>query len=412
MNNMQQSRRQALRMLGAGTLAASPMVSVRAQARDEVVLASVMPLSGFLAQVGEELNRGVELAVEAINAKGLQVGNRNYQIKLRTFDDRSDAVTEARLAERAATSEKANFLIAGAGGVLAKAVIPVAQRMRIPVMAQWSNLDGVFEAQQGAPFLFGGMPPYSRAYDSIWEMVARLDKPRVRTVAMISSRDELGVFFSKKLPDQLARAGLQHVHSELFPPGTQDYGSVIERCAQHKPDILLLNCYTPQIIGIFKHMQAVKYFPPSVIFQGPTRLVEALGSDTHGAFVPSFWAEGGTTYKDPYIGTSADFTKAYRAKFKNSPPDFIAARGAANVITYALVAGKANTVTDQQALLNGFRSFDGETFFSPVKFDAAGLNVKGEVFASQFQGGALQLVHPDAVRQAAPVHPFPLWKPS
>lgn len=412
MTYTQPGRRRVLQVLGAGALASAPIVSIRAQARDEVVLASVMPLSGFLAQVGEELNRGVQIAVDAINAKGLQVGGRTYQVRLRTFDDRSDAVTEARLVERAATAENAHFLIAGAGGVLAKAVIPVAQRMRLPVIAQWSNLDGVFEAQRGAPFLFGGMPPYSRAYDRIWELATRLEAPKVRTVAMISTRDELGVYFSKRLPNALRAAGLQHVHDELFPPGTQDFGSVIERCAQHKPDILLLNCYTPQIIAVFKHMQSIRYYPPVVIFQGPTRLYEALGPDMNGALVPSFWSEDGTRCKDPYIGTSADFTAAYRARFKNAPPDFVAARGAANVVTHALVAAQAGTVTDRQALLNGLRNFDGETFFSPVKFDATGLNAKGEVFASQFQKGAMQLVYPEPLRQASPLHPFPLSRQS
>lgn len=405
-------RRRVLKMLGAGAaLAAAPMAATRAQgAADTVILASVLPLSGPFAQYGKELARGVAMAADAVNAKGLQIGGRRARLEVRTFDDKTDATTAARLVERAVTAEKAHFVVAGAGSVIAKSIIPVAQRMRTPVVAQWAQLNGVFEGQRGNPFLFGGMAPFSRTYDRTWEAISRLDKPKPQTVAMITPQDELGVFVNRELPGALARHGLKHAHTELFPPGTHDFATVVERCAQQKPDVLLINCYTPQIIGVFKQMQAVKYFPPVVVVQAPTRLAESLGGDINGTFVPSFWAPAGTLTRDAYIGTSADFARTYQARYKEVAPDFVAACGASNVVLCAQVAAKAGSVTDPQALLKTFRGFDGETFFTQVKFDELGLNAKADVYAAQFHDGLPKVVSPEALKEAPIIHPFPLWK--
>lgn len=403
-------RRRALKLLGAGALSASPLLSLRAQSAERLVVSSILPLSGPFAQYGKELARGVDLAVEAVNAQGLRVGDRTYRIEVRTFDDKTDATTAARLVERAATVEQSNFVLAGAGSVIAKSIIPMAQRMRIPVVAQWATLNGVYEGQKGNPFFFGGMAPFSKSYDLIWSTLAQLNAPKPQTVTMISPQDELGVFVNRELPGALQKAGLKHLHTEFFPPGSHDFATVVERCAQRKPDVLLLNCYTPQIIGVFKQMQAVKYFPPVVVVQAPTRLAESLGGDINGAFVPSLWAPSGTLTKDTYIGTSSDFAKAYQARYKEVPPDFVAACGASNVILCALVAAKAGTVTDQQALLRTFRAFDGETFFAPVKFDELGLNNKADVYAAQLHGGLPKLVSPVALKEVDAVHPFPLSK--
>lgn len=402
-------RRNVIRMLGAGAAAAIPFVSARAQTA-EITIASIAPLTGGFAQYGRELARGTELGVEALNKKGVTVGGRTYKVNLKSYDDKTDPTTVARLTERAATVDGANFIIAGTGSGNAKSVMPVAQRLRVPVLAQWATVDTVYEAQRGNPYLFSNLTPFSRAYDRLWEELPRLQNPRVQTVVMVSPNDELGNLMARLLPGQLQKAGLKHVHTELFPPTSQDMSATVERCVQHKPDIFLINCYTPQIIALFKQMQAVRFFPPVIIAEAPTRLAEALGNDINGVYAPSFWASSISETKDAYVGNNSDFVNAYRAKYKESPPDFVAAAGAANAIVCAMVAAKAGTITDQQALLNAFRTFNGETFFGSLQFGSDGMNSKGAAYADQFQNKQLKLVFPSARKEAAPIHPYPNWK--
>jgi len=412
MKSLKNERRDAVKMLGAGVVAASGVLPARRAVAQAPVLtvASILPLSGGFAQYGQELARGVDLAVEAINKKGVKVGNTVYQLKLNTYDDKTDATTTARLTERAMTADNADIAIAGCGSVMAKSVIPVAQRLRMPVLAQWAQVDGVFAGQKGNPYFFGTMPPFSKMYDNIWPQVAKFNSPKVQTVVMVTPNDELGVFMARDLPAKLAQAGLKHLHTEMLPPTSQDFSATLERCSRHNPDIFLINCYTPQIIAVFKQMQAVKFFPPTVIVEAPSRLFESIGPGINGAFVPSFWAPHLVGTRDEYVGTSTDFAAAYQAKFKEAPPDFVAACGAANLVVYAQAIARTGNVKDKNALLNTLRKFDGETFFSATRYGDDGLNLKAPIFGAQFQDGKVKLVYPENVREQPPVHPYPGWK--
>jgi branched-chain amino acid transport system substrate-binding protein len=406
-------RRDAMKMLGAGAVAASGLLSAKsllAQGNNNVLkVASVLSMSGMYAQYGLELTRGIQIAVDAVNSKGVRVSDKTYSIKVETFDDKSDSTTSARLVERA-SGEGANIVIAGVGSLIGKAIIPIAQRTRIPVIAQWAHLDSVFAGQKGNPYYFSAMPPFSGSYDSTWEQIPKLDAPKVRKVVMLSSNDEFGAFMSKVLPDSLKRHGLELAHIELFPPGSQDFGATLERCARHNPDIFLIHCYSPQIISVFKQMQAVKFFAPAIVVQAPTHLVEAIGKPIDGVYAPAFWSPGVNATKDEFIGTSADFARLYKAKYNVEPPDFVAACGANNVIVYAQALARTKSVTDTNGLLASLRSLQGETFYSAVKFNEAGLNIGSKAYSAQFQQGKLVLVAPANVRQAAPVHPYPGWK--
>ena len=411
MEDFKLNRRKVMKAMGAGAVAATGLVpakSVFAQSGDVLKLSSVLSTSGFYAQYGLELTRGLEVAVEAVNKKGVKVGNKTYTIKYEVVDDKSDASTSARLVERA-IGDGANFVIAGVGSLIGKAIIPVAQRSRVPVMAQWAQLDNVFVTQKGNPYFFSTMPPFSGSYDSTIELVSKLDNPKLKKVVMISPNDELGKLVAQVMPEKLKAQGMELAHVEFFPPATKDFGASLERCAREKPDVFLINCYTPQIMAVFKQMQSVKFLPAAIIVEAPTHLVEGLGKPIDGVYAPSFWSADVNATRDEYIGNSKDFARLYQEKFKVAPPDFVAACGANNVITYAKAVAAAGKHNDNAALLNALRKMEGETFFSPIKFNDFGMNVRTSAYTGQFQQGKLVLVAPQNIRQSPAVHPYPGW---
>src|SRR5690606_35233954 len=97
----------------------------------------------------------------------------------------------------------------------------------------------------------------------------------------------------------------------------------------------------------------------------------------------------------------------YKAKFNADPPDFVAACGANNIMLYAQAVAQTKSPTDTAGLLSALRKFEGQTFFSPIKFDESGMNIRAVAHLGQFQNGKLLLVAPDKVRQAPPIHPYP-----
>lgn len=391
-------------------LLAAPTVVAQARAKT-LKLATVTSLSGGMARYGQEVDRGVAIALEAINSKGLRIGDSDYTIQNQNYDDKTAASTSAELVERVASGGEAQMVIAGIGSVIVKSSIPVAQRLRFPMMALWGLVDGVFASQKGNPYLYGALAPFSRYYDDILLMASKVDNPKVRKAVMIAPNDELGVFTAKEyLPASAKAAGIELAPTEMFPPKSQDYSTILERARRANADALIINCYTPDIIAFLKEMQAVRYAPPMIIVQNTGTLAEGLGAAANGIVGPSYWDASLAVTKDGYIGTSRDFTAIYKSKYGQEPTDYVAALGAHNVIVYTEVLKKAGTVSAHPAINNAFKAFDGETFFSTVKFDANGLNSRGAIYAAQIQDGTLKLVYPENLRAAPVIHPYPGWK--
>ncbi len=406
------SRRQALR--GGGLAAAgfaalqAPFIARRAWAAETLSISVVNSLSGRFARYGEELKRGVDLAVAVANESGFEIAGAPVQIELTEYDDKTDAATAARLVERAMTENPSSIVIAGVGSVNVKTVIPVAQRLRMPMIAFWAQVDGVFAGQKGDPYVFGPMPPFSLYYTNILELASTLQDPTVRKVAVITPQDELGVFtVNDYLPSDVAKAGLDLVAAEFFTPGSQEFASALDRVRRAEPDILIINCYTPDIISIYKEMQATDYFPPMVVVEAPTSLADALGEDINGVFAPTFWDPTLDATSDAIIGTSADFAARYEQTYGSVPPDFVAANGANTIVTALLAAAAAGGTADPERLRQAFRDMDTETFFSTLRFGDDGLNQGGTVYPSQFQGGVPRLVYPPDLATAEVIHPLP-----
>jgi branched-chain amino acid transport system substrate-binding protein len=398
--------------LAGTTLLGAPSVWGQNQS-GKIKLVSVNSLSGGFARYGQELDRGIDIALERVNANGVKIGDRTYTIQKETVDDKSDATTLARLVEKAVTSDRANMVLAGLGSVLVKAAIPVAQRMQYPMMTHWAQVDGVFASQKPNPFMYGAMPPFSQYYTKISKMVAGFDNPKPKTVAMITPNDELGVFTARDyVPRDMKEAGLQLLGTEFFPPKTQEYTAALDRIRRMNPDVFIINCYTPEIIGVFKEMQSIKYFPSVIVVEAPTKLHESLGDGINGVFVPSFWDPTLDQTKDSVIGTSREFAALYKAKYKEEVPDFVAACGANNIVIYTQVMQAARSIDDVKAINQAFRALDGQTFFSETKFGDDGLNRKGGVYPAQFQKGRPELVYPAEVRTAEPIHPYPGYRKS
>lgn len=414
-NDRRVTRRRVVQ--GLGGLAAASAIggigapAVHAQGATKIKIGNVNSVSGNFARYGQELQRGIDLAIERINATGLKVGNATYTFEQQVLDDKSDATTAARMVERAVINEKSHAVLASLGSVIVKACIPVAQRLQFPMLTHWAQVDGVFSGQKGNPFLYGAMPPFSRYYTRITEMCAKLDKPAIKKAAMITTNDELGVFTANDyFPSDLKKAGLENLGTEFFPPKSQEYAPALERLRAKNPDVFVINCYTPDIIGVFKEMQSINWFPPVIVVEAPTQLPQTLGDSINGVLCPVFWDPTLDKTRDEFIGTSRDFAKLYKAKYNAEPPDFVAACGANNIVIYARVLQAAGKIDDPKAINAAFRALQGETFFSPVKFADDGLNYEGAVYPGQFQKGELVMVYPPEVKTHDLIHPYPNMK--
>lgn len=89
-------RRQALKSAGAAAAVLASGGFARAQGTANTLkMGVIVGQTGGYAVYAAELRRGVELAVEIVNAKGLQIGGKPYKIETTYYDDRTEAAGRA-----------------------------------------------------------------------------------------------------------------------------------------------------------------------------------------------------------------------------------------------------------------------------------------------------------------------------
>jgi branched-chain amino acid transport system substrate-binding protein len=228
---------------------------------------------------------------------------------------------------------------------------------------------------------------------------------------MITPNDELGVYAGKEyLPTDLKLAGMKLSGVEYYPAKTQEYTTALSRVRRLEADCLVVNALSADAIGILKEMQSTGYFPKAIVVESPAGLREPFGDVLNGMYVPIIWDKDITATRDDYVGTGPDFAKLYREKYNKEMPDFVAAIGAHNVVTYCKVLAAAGTIDDTNKIRSAFQAFKGETFFGPVGFGDDGLNHKGHTFGGQYQNQVPKIVAPAAAAVAKPINPYPGYK--
>lgn len=217
-------------------------------------------------------------------------------------------------------------------------------------------------------------------------MIGTLDNPKIKRIAMVTPNDELGVYTGKEyLPEDAKLNKLDLIDVEYYPPGSQEYTTALSRLRRNDPDALIINALFNDIVGVLKEMRSTDWFPKVVVVETSGGLREAFGDVLNGIFVPLLWDKAVSATRDTYIGTGPDFAKLYAKKYGKEMPDFVAAVGAHNVMTYCQVLMKAGVIDDPRKIRAAFQAFDGETFFGKVGFREDGLNVKGAILAGQFR---------------------------
>jgi len=94
-------------------------------------IGAVLPLSGYLAWLGEYYKKGAELQVEMINKAG---GVNGHPLELIAYDDQSSPEQGSRVAQRLITKDSVIALIGTASVPISGAVASVANKNKVPLL--------------------------------------------------------------------------------------------------------------------------------------------------------------------------------------------------------------------------------------------------------------------------------------
>ena len=107
-----------------------------AQPKEPIKIGLAAAVSGGSAASGEAIKRGIQIALDEINARGGLLGGRKLELVIR--DDEGNPAKGVTIARELVEREKVAVVFGGLHTTVALAQVPVWQELRTPYMGAWA----------------------------------------------------------------------------------------------------------------------------------------------------------------------------------------------------------------------------------------------------------------------------------
>ena len=166
-------------------------VTNTAFAQEELKIGGIGPLSGGGTAWGTALQRGMQMAIDEVNASGgLKVGGKTYTPKLVMFDDQYTAAGGRVAADRLVNSEKVNFIVGPIGSPSVLSVVPVTTQGNVVLLSNGFS-PAILKNEAKSPFNFRTMNSTVEFGPAMIKWY-RQNYPEAKKVALIAPNDAVG----------------------------------------------------------------------------------------------------------------------------------------------------------------------------------------------------------------------------
>jgi branched-chain amino acid transport system substrate-binding protein len=377
---------------------------------DTIVLGSAISFTGKYSTNGIHASNGYNLAVKRINEMGgVMVGGKAYKLKVVYYDDESTPARGAQLAERLIKQDGIKYLLGPYSSGLTKAVAPVSEKYRIPMVEAEGASRSLFT--QGYKYLFAVLSTSEQYLASAIGLAAELAKkegrrPQDLKVAMAFENDPFSLDVRAGVVDDTSKYGMETVVDDKLPRDLNDMTATLTKVKALKPDILVVSGHSKGAVTAARQIKEMKIDVPIIAITHceAAKIIEKFGEATEGILCPTQWAET-LSYKDKYFGSAADFDKAFKAEYEgyeNVP--YQAAQASAAVLVWKEAFERANSF-DVEKVRDAIAATETQTFYGFVKFAPEGNNIAKPMVLRQIQGGKLNVVAPTNWATAEVVYP-------
>lgn len=348
---------------------------------NEIVLGTLLDLSGPINFWGLPVKTGMELAVDEVNAAG---GIHGRKLRLVIEDMSYDPKKAVLGAQKLLTSDRIFAMVGSMGTVTSAATMPLVLKRGVP------HLFPITPAEMFAvPFerlKFAYFAPY---YDDVRTSLKHLlAGKRYSRIGVLYQDDELGAEILKATRDQLAVSGLEPVSATSFKRGATDFSSQVARLKTDGCDLVVMGTVVRETVGAMTVARNLDWHPAFLISQaGYAPVVAQFGKDA----VEGLYA--GAMTPIPYADTASpqvtEWIKRYKARF-NQEPTIEAVVGYMVVATAAMGltnAGRDLTADSLVAGLERIRDYRNIFGTAPISFTPSNHLASRRTFLAQIQKG-------------------------
>src|SRR5574343_1605932 len=345
-----------------------------------VKLGHVAPMTGPQAHLGKDNENGAVLAVEELNAKGMEIGGAKVKFELLAEDDAADPKQGAIVAQKLVDA-KVNGVI---GHLNSGTTIPASKLYADAGIPQISgSATNPKYTQQGFATAFRVMANDVQQGKVLGEFAA---KQGAKTIAVIDDRTAYGQGLADEFKKAAEAAGLKLLASEYTNDKATDFKAILTKIKAKKPDLVFFGGMDAQGGPLAKQMKELGI------------KAKFLGGD--GVCTPEFMKLGGEATEGNYcslpgmplekLAKGPEFRDKFTKKF-NADIQLYAPYVYDAVMVMAEAMKRANSVAPAQYLPEvGKTDYDGVT--AKIGFDEFGDLKGGAISIYTYKGGKLEYV--------------------
>ena len=294
----------ALLSLACFVLAAS------AFAAEPVRIGAIYPLTGDVAAIGQNIKRGIDFAVEEINAKGGVAGS---PLEIVWGDTQGDPKVGMSEAERLITRERVSCLLGAYQSAVTEVISQTAERYRTPFVTAISTANIL--TTRGYKYFFRLAPTNMTFLKSMIGFVNEYNEQhlggKLKTAAVVADNTLLGQETLEWSKYWCKEYGIEIVSEILYARGTPDLTSEVLALKSSGADFLIADNYISDCILLVKTMGEQNLLPVITVgkatgFIDPT-FIPNVGTLSNGITTALEWA--------PDMTNGADTNLAFRAKY-------------------------------------------------------------------------------------------------
>lgn len=261
------------------TLCATAALAEPGVTNDTITLGQSIALSGPLGDLGQEVLKGANVYFDAVNAQG---GVNGRLIKLLSKDDAYDAKKTLENVASFIEGSSTFALFSTFGTANNEALIPVAQKAGLPVVAPYTGAPSIRASSSKG--VFNLRASYA---DEIDRLVNHLATVGIRRIAIAYQNNGFGKEVLAAANDSLERRKLKALITVPVETSASDASAATDRLLASDPEAVLLALAgkpTIEVIkGIAQRRRGMQIYALSVLAT-PANL-KALGPDGTGVTI-------------------------------------------------------------------------------------------------------------------------------
>ncbi len=382
----------------AATLAAP--VIVRAQG-GPLKVGVLLPRSGFEAGIGQDCQRGVDIAPAILKSLGLP------DLAIMNGDTESNVDTAREHAEKL-ISDGAQLLVGAFDSGQTTAIAQVAEQKGIPLVI---NIAGASEiTEQGYKFVFRNFPTVQMITGDAFanqKEVFEIAGKEPKTAVFMHVNDTYGTGMSKAVAALTPKFNMPYkILEEIsYDPAARDLSVEVSKAKAANAEILLVVGRLNDAMLMTRELVKQRWTPEAILSMGPgwydDQYTKTLGKLSDGpiSFVP--WYDPN---KKLSTTLEAALAKSYPGVNLNTNHIFTF-----EALLVAADAYKRAGSVDPKALAEALRTTnitDNASIGPGIQFDAKGQNTKVKDGAIQNRGGKQVTIAPKAAANAKPEWPM------